>query len=301
MATTLTNLDQTKIEMAIQAALKNALVPINAFSIGVSAEGMNKDDVVKVPVLTDATSQSKTLGTAITVNGTVTGVSVTLNTPIQAGFEMVEGAVNASQAQAYTEGLAAGATFSICKAIVDAALGLLTKANYGDTAADKLVVPYADFGQKDLGDLLTLAEVKKLGRQRSLILNSGYAGALIGESSLGLILASLGDQALKTAVLPPLLGMTSYMYSGMPTCSENLGGAVIDKTAIAVAVSPINNLLSSGDADVINQSLITDPDSGITVGYRMVGDGDGGKYKVLISAMYGVKKIQNAVIRIVTA
>jgi hypothetical protein len=87
----------------------------------------------------------------------------------------------------------------------------------------------------------------------------------------------------------------------MPTCSQNLGGAVIDKTAIGIAISPINSLLSAGDADVIAQSLITDPDSGITVGYRMVGDGAAGKYSVLISAMYGVAKIQDAIVRLVTA
>jgi len=297
MATTLTNLDQAKIELSIQAALKNALVPISAFSLGVSTEGMNKDDVIKVPVLTDPTSQSKTLGTAITVNGTVTGVSVTLDTPIQAGFEMVEGTVNPAQAQAYAEGLATGATFSICKAIVDAAFGLVTNANY----ATKVTVPVADFGQKDIGDLFAAAEAKKLGRQRSLILNGPYAGSLIGESSLGLILATLGDQALKTASLPPLMGMTSYLYSGLPSNSENLGGMVIDKTAIAIAISPVNNLLGSGDGDVMGQSLITDPDSGITVGYRMVGDGDGGKFKVLITAMYGVAKVQDAIVRLVTA
>jgi len=222
---------------------------------------------------------------------------VTLNSPIEAGFDLVEGTVNPMQAQAYAEGLAAGAVYSICKSIVDAAFALVTNANY----ATKVTVPVADFGQKDIGDLFAAAEAKKLGRQRSLVLNGPYAGSLIGESSLGLILATLGDQALKTASLPALMGMTSYLYSGLSANSENLGGMVIDKTAIGVVVSPIASLMGSGDADIIEDRLITEPESGITVGYRMVGDGAAGKKTVLIHAMYGVAKIKDAIVRLVTA
>lgn len=301
MATTLTNLNQARIEMAMQAALKNALVPLNAFSIGVSTAGMIQNDVVRVPVLTDPTSQSKTLGSAITANGSIVAVDCTLDTPIQAGFQLNEGSVAANQLQTYAEGLAAGAIYSISKAILDACFAVITASNFGNTDADKLVVAPGDFGQADLGNLFTKAEVKKLGRNRSLVLNSAYAGALIGESNLGLILATLGNNALTTAVLPSLLGMTSYMYSALSANSENLVGAVIDKTSIAVAVSPIEQLVGSGEGDVLMSSLVTEPDSGITVNYKMIGNGDGGYVRGLVSAMYGVDKIQNAVIRLVSA
>lgn len=297
MATTLTNLNQARIEMAMQAALKNALVPLNAFSIGISTEGMIKDDIVRVPVLTDPTTQVKTLGTALTPNGSIVAVDCTLDSPIQASFQLTEGNVAANQLQAYAEGLAAGAIYSISKTILDAAFALLTAANY----ATKVTSAPGDFGQNDLGLLFSAAETKKLGRQRSLILNSTYAGQLIGESNLGLILATLGNSALTTAVLPNLLGMTSYMYSPLAGLSENLVGAVIDKTAIAVAISPIEQLVGAGEGDVIMSSLVTEPDSGITVNYKMVGNGDGGYVRGLVSAMYGVDKIQDAVVRLVSA
>lgn len=301
MATTLTNLNQARIESAMQAALKNSLVSLGAFSLGLSTEGMNKDDVLKVPVLTDPTAQSKTLGTAITSNGAVTGVSVTLDTPKEAAFTLIEGTVTGAQLQQYAEGLAAGAIYSLAKSVLDAAFGLVTAANYGDTDADKLIVAAADFGQGDLGTLFTKAETKLLGRQRSLILNAAYAGQLIGESNLGLILAAMGDTALKTATLPPLLGMTSFMYSGLPSNSENLGGMVIDKTSIGVAISPIEQLVAAGEGDCIMNTRVTEPDSGITVNYKMVGNADGGYVKGIVSVMYGVAKVQNALIRIKSA
>ncbi len=297
MATTLSNLSIAGIEMAIQSALKNALVPINAFSIGVSTDGMRKDDVKRVPVLTDPTAQSKTLGTAITANGAVTGKDVTLNTPKEAAFDLIEGAVSASEAQTYAEGLAAGAVYSIAKDILDAAFALVTAANY----ATKHTVAAADFGMDDLGLLFQAAEDKKLGRTRSLILNAGYTAQLIGNSNLGLVLATLGDTALKTALLPSLMGMTSYMYSGLPTNSENLGGVVIDKTAIAIAVSPIEQLIGAGEANCMFNNRVTEPESGLTVNYKMVGDADGGKIKGIVSVIYGVAKVQDALVRIVTA
>ncbi len=297
MATTLTNLSMAGIEMAIQAALKNALVPINAFSLGISTEGMRKDDVKRVPVLTDPTAQSKTLGTATTENGAVTGKDVKLDTPKEAAFKMKEGEVSASEAQSFAEGLAAGAVYSLAKDILDAAFNLVTAANY----ATKVTSAAADFGMDDLGLLFAAAETKKLGRVRSLILNSSYVAQLLANSQLGITLATIGSDALKTAVLPPLLGMQSYMYSGLPTNNENLGGMVIDKTSIAVAVSPIEQLVAEGEADCLFNKRVSDPDSGLTVNYKMVGNADGGYIKGIVSVMYGVAKVQDAIVRLVSA
>jgi hypothetical protein len=297
MATNYTSLDMTKLEMAVQGALKYALIPISAFSKGVSSEGMAKDDVVKAIVGTDPTAQTKTVGTALTANGTLTGVSITLDTVKSAKFDLIEGNVPSSRLQSYAEGLFAGSVYSIVKALFDSALGLVTATNF----ATKVTCSEADFGQLKLAELMKAAEDKKLGRNRSLILNAGYASQLVGSSSLGLILATMGDQALKTAKLPPLLGMNSYMYSGLPTNSENLGGMVIDPSAIGVVMAPMGDLLSSGQGDVLENGLVSEPESGVTVNMRMTGDGDGGKLSGHITLMYGVAKIQDALVRVVTA
>jgi hypothetical protein len=297
MATTVTNINMARVDNAIQAALKNALVPLNAFSIGVSTVGMIKDDIVRVPVLTDPEPQAKTLGTAVTSSGSIVAVNVTLDTVRESKFDLIAGIVPAARLQAYAEGLFAGGVYAIAKEILDNTFALLTAANY----ATKYQVSEGDMGQFHLAQIMKAAETKKLGRQRSLLLNAGYAAELVGSSSLGLILATLGDNALKTAKLPNLIGMTSYMYSGLAALGENLGGAVIDKTAIAVAISPIEQFVAAGEADCIMNRLVTEPDSGITVNVKLVGDADGGKVSGIVSAMHGVKKIQDAAVRIVTA
>jgi hypothetical protein len=213
MSTTISNINTAKIEMAVQAALKNKLVPLNAFSVKAEMAGKVSGNTSYVPVLGSPTSQVKTLGTATSANGSITGKLVTLNTPREASFSLIEGTVAPEDVQTYVEGLSKEATYAVCKDIIDTALALVTNANY----STKHTVAAADFGMNDLGVVFQKAEDLKLSEDRSLILNAAYAGQLIGESGLGLVLATLGDQALKTAVLPPLMGMQSYMYSGMPS------------------------------------------------------------------------------------
>jgi hypothetical protein len=297
MATTYSNLNIAAIEASIQAALKNALIPVSAFSSEFATDGMIVDDVMRVPVVGAPTAQVKTPGTAITDDGSLTGVNVTLDTPKQVAFKLIEGKVRPERMQETANAFAAEATYAMAKAILDAAFALVTATNY----ATKHTCAAADFGQNDLGLLFKLAEDKKLGRQRSLILNGQYAGSLLGESSLGLILATMGDSALKTAALPPLMGMTSYCYSGLPTNSENLGGVVIDKRAIAIGVAPLSDLVNPGEGDTMESLIVTETEIGISVHFRMVANGDGGYKKGLITAVFGVAKIQDAAVRLVSA
>jgi len=212
-----------------------------------------------------------------------------------------EAQINSSRAEAVFGAFAAGAGYSIAKQVIDAAMALVTAANYGDADADKLVSAAADFGQNDLGLLLSKAETKKLGRDRSLILNANYAGSLIGESSLGLILATMGDTALKTAALPPLMGMTTYMYGGLPTNSENLGGFVCDKAAIAVGMAAPELLAGPGEGNLVSAEIISDPDGQVAALYKKWYDADAGTVYGSIAVLYGVAKIQDSIIRIVSA
>lgn len=302
MATTLTNMIETTIVSQIIAALKNALIPINAFSFEVDTAGKIQNDVLRVPVVTDATAQSKTPGTGLTSNGSLATTTVTLSNLYEAKWQLNEAQVNPSRAEAVFAALAAGAGYGIAKQVIDAALALVTASNYGSTAGeDVLTVAAADFGQNDLGELLKCAEAKKLGRDRSLVLNASYAGALIGESNLGLILATLGEQALKTAVLPPLLGMQTYMYSALPTNSENLGGFVCDKTAIAVGMAPPELLAAPGQGNLIAAEIISDADGKVSALYKRWYDADAGTVYGSIAVLYGVAKINDSVVRIVSA
>jgi hypothetical protein len=302
MATTLTTIvDDVLVIDAIQGALKNALVPINAFSFGIDVNGKAQNDVIRVPVITAGTTEAKTPGTASTSYSGATGTSLTLSNYRCSSCQLNEGAVSARNAGPLFAAMAAESTYVLAKYVIDTALALVTAANYGDTGADKLAVAAADFGQEDLADLMAKAEDKKLGRVRSLLLNASYASRLFGSSSIALLYATGGQNVFASGQLPPVLGMQSYMYSGLPANSENLGGLVCDKGAIGIGMAPTEQLVAAGEGNKIADTVVTDPGSQVVCRYIRMADADGGYHKGRVELIFGVGKIQNSLIRIVSA
>jgi hypothetical protein len=300
MASTISTINQSLVDQKVVAALRYVLPMLKSFSLGIESDGKIQNDVVYVPIATDPSAQSKTAGTMVTANGSVAGTAVTLSSFYGASWDCAEGAMSPSLFPSYWADKAAGAVYSLAKQVVDAALGTITKAHFGDTeGTDKLTVAAADFGQADLALLWQYAEVKIKQRVKSLGLNAAYSGALMGESNLALLFAQNGPNFVATGVLPQLIGMNTWAYPGFPDNSENLAGAVFGQAAILAAVAPPAALMSAGDGDIIESRLITEPDSGITVLYRTKGTA-GGLVSGECSVLYGVDKGQDAVVRLLS-
>jgi hypothetical protein len=301
MATTFTNLSTAQVDDMIVEALRSVLPTFDMFSMRVDAEPAIVNTVKRVPLSTDPSLATKTPGTFATATGAVTGVDVTLNTFNAAAWDATEGLVSASMMPAFWADKTAAGVYVVAKSIVDAALALVTASNYGNTeGADKLTTAPADFGASDVAILRTLAAKKIKGRVRSMLLNSDYAGAIMGEASILSVFGATGENLLKSGALPNLGGMVTMEYTDLPTNSENLGGVIFGRAAIAAAVSPFDLLNSSGEGNIVERRLITEPDSGLTVVYTEKVDA-GGTRSGEIAALFGVAKGQNAAVRLVSA
>lgn len=301
MATTISTINQALVDERVVAALRYILPMLNAFSFRAQAEGAIKNDSVYVPIATDPTAQSKTAGTAVTANGTVAGTQVQLSNHYAAGWDATEGSMPARLFPVFWADKAAGAVYILGKQVIDAALALVTASNYSDVAGtDKLVCPPADFGQSDLALLWQYATTKIRQREMSLGLNAAYSAALMGESNLALVFANSGTNFVQSGILPTLIGMNTWAYGAFPTNSENLGGAVFGKAAILVATAPVEPLAASGEGEIIERRIITDPDSGISVLYT-TSFSHGGTVKGECELLYGVAKGQDAIVRLVSA
>jgi hypothetical protein len=250
--------------------------------------------------VTAASTAAKTPGIASTSGGGAATTSVTLSTYRESSWQLNEGQVNSGRASILFAAMAAEATYALAKYVIDTALALVTATNYGNDTDDKLVVAAADFGQNDVAQLLIKAEAKKLGRVRSLLLNANYAGNLFG-SSLALMYATAGQNVFASGVLPPMLGMASYMYSALPTNSENLGGLVCDQGAIAVGMAAPEALVAAGEGNKISDTVVTDPDSQVVARYIRMADADGGYHKGRVELIFGVAKVQDSIVRILSA
>lgn len=306
MATTISTINEALVDSKVTEALRFVLPALNAFSMRAErsrsdGSGFIQNDVLYVPVATDPTPQSKTAGTMVTFGGTLAGTAVTLSNFYGASWGCTEGTMSAGLFGAFWADKAAGAIYSLAKQVVDAAMALVLKADYGDGDADKLVCAEADFGQNDLASLWKKSEVKIKQRQRTLFLNAGHASALMGGTGLALVYAAAGGgNFIATGVLPQMIGMNTWAYGALPDNGENLCGFVVGKAAIGVAVAPPDPLAAAGQGNIVERRIITDPESGISALYTMTADG-GGSIAGECALLYGVKKIQNSIVRVVSA
>jgi hypothetical protein len=300
MASVFTNINTARMDERIIRALRNSRVALDLMSFRMAPLPMLINEVVRVPLATDPTVDTKTPGELATPTGALTGVDVTLNQPKQATWDATEGLIDPNTISQYWEDKAAGAVAEMAHTVIIAALGNVTAANYGDTAADKLVTVPASFMQEDLARLWELGQNKIKDQEQSLLLNTAYSAAILAQPGLGLLFAQTGNNIVSTGKLPVMMGMTAAHYGRMPSNSQSLGGMVMGRAAIAVAMAAPAGFLGSGDGDIKERRVITDPESGLSCMYTVVAQG-GGKLIGEVSCLYGTAKAQNSIVRLASA
>lgn len=300
MATTISGINQALVDERIVESLKHMLPTLSAFSYTIEQVDRVVDDTVAVPLATDPTVGDKTAGTFKSADGTLGVATVTYNKLRAAGWDAVEYAMRASLFEQFWADKAAGAVYALAKDVVDTALALVTAANYGNTSADKLVVAAADFGQDDAAQLWQLATTKVKRQRKTMLLNTAYAARLFGNSNLALIYASAGNNFLQSGVLPQFLDLNQMHYGDMPTNSENLGGVVVGSAAIAIGIAQPSPLMASGEGNIVERRVISEPDSGLSVMLTVKADA-GGTVSGEVALLFGVAKGQDAAVRLLSA
>jgi hypothetical protein len=300
MASTISNINQALVDQRIVEALRQVLPLFSIFSFIIEEGDRIVNDVVRVPIALDPSVGDKTAGTFKSTDGSLTGTNVTYNKFRAAGWDATEAELRASMMAAYWADKAAGAVYGVAKDVIDTALALVTATNYGNTAADKLVVAPASFAQEDMGLLWEKAQTKIKRQEKTFLMNSSYAGALLGQSTLGLVFATAGNNFIETGKIPNLMGLNVAHYGDMPSNSENLGGAVIGKAAIAAAIARPGFFLNAGDGNIVERRIISDTDSGLSAMYTVKADA-GGTMSGEVAMLFGVAKGQDSVVRLLTA
>lgn len=300
MASSISNINNAQVDQRVVEALKSILPLFSAFSYQIELDDCITSDVVRVPLAVDPTVATKTPGTFLAGTGSLTGVDVTVNTFRGAAWDATESTMRPSLLPAYWADKAAGAVYGVARDVIDTALALVTAANYGNGTNDKLTAAPADFGQTDAADLWAKATTKIKRQQKTMLLNTAYAGSLFGNSSMALIYAQGGENFLKSGMLPQFLGLNQMHYADLPANGENLGGAVIGRAAIAVALAKPSMLMQAGDGNVVDRRVITDPDSGLSAMYTMKADA-GGTISGEVCLLFGVAKAQDSIVRLVSA
>jgi len=300
MASTISGINIAQVEARVVAALRQVLPVLRFFSLGIDKDESVVDDKVYVPIATDPTIATKTAGTLLTAGGSLAGSLVTLDTFRGAAWDAIEGKMRSDLFAQYWADKAAGAVHACAKDVIDAALALVTAANFSNAEADKLIAAPADFGQLDVATLWGKGVTKIKSQKRNMVLNTAYMAAAFGDGPMALAFASAGVNVLASGQIPSLLGMSMAHYDGVPTNSENLGGMVIGQAALLVALGRPSMLIQSGEGNVVDRRIITEPDSGVSAMYTVQADA-GGTVTGEVALLYGVAKGQNAVVRLLSA
>lgn len=124
---------------------------------------------------------------------------------------------------------------------------LILNANYSANA----VVTAANFGYDDVVDLNTALSAAKASKQRALVLNSTYAGALRKDATLTQAFSSNGTNGstVVDGTIGRVAGMGVYEYTDLPTNSENLAAWACGRDAIAVASALPSAEMFVGEVD----------------------------------------------------
>jgi hypothetical protein len=227
------------------------------------------------------------------------GTLVTYDTPKAAGWDATEGSFPSELLAEYWQKKIRGGVYVLAKSVIDAAFGLVTAANYSNVeGTDKLTSAIADFGVDDMANLRTYGVTKIKDGLSAIVVNSQVAGRMFYLAS-GMY-NPVQNEMYTTGKLPRQVGIDTYEYTGLPSNSENLVGMAIGKSAICAAVSYFDPLMTAGDGNIVNRSVITEPSSGLSVLYTEKADA-GGTLSGEVQLLFGVAKGRDAVVRLVTA
>ena len=295
MATTITNGE--KLEIA-QEAIEANLVQndeLGLFSTEYNTTGLIKGDTLKVPVYGSTTAaafnrSSQNYGDAQTAG--VTYENLVLNQHSKSTFSLDD--EQASRAD----------IMQLMRASKDAVVKAILGYNYGLVlAADVTTVGFT--GAATTFDSDSCADLFKVAKQGGydmnklmMILDDDFGTNLLKDPALKDASASLSANTLREAEIGRISKFSVGQSSIITDNSENLGGFITDGSAIAVGVAPMR----VQDNNTTFSEFVTDPISGLTLGYREFYDDATGTKFGTFEAVYGAIVARGATAaRIITA
>ena len=122
---------------------------------------------------------------------------------------------------------------------------------------------------------------------RNLILNTSLYDSLLSQSGL-LDASQFGARdTIADARVPRLLGMNVYESLILPTNSISLSGLAVHQNAVAIAVRALE---PQAPSEYLAATVVTDPQSGLTLGYRRHYSPSSGKHFVSFECVMGASR-----------
>lgn len=281
-------------DLVVQRALtllKLSFPILSSISTDFSDQGADYGQTVNTRLRSIPAAATFVPGTGYTAaSATTTDVPVTINT-----HKGVPITFNANELASTNRDLfgeqSEGAHYALGKVLVDALYALLTVANF----ANETVSTLNDFARSKVSSMATALYTRGVPDMgRFLLLAPTYFDKLQSDSSIVSFAAFQRPELITKYMLPEVAGMQPYMAVNLPTAETLVGfGGTPDSLALATRV-PNDYTLVLPAANNGNVSVVTNPDTGISVQLVQYVDHKAAEATWRIAIMFGVAKGQAA-------
>lgn len=255
------------------------LMPLTALTADFSAAARQKGNKISVPRCAAATAAATFTGTYTMQDSVADEVEITLDQHEYVGWYLTDTQINNSgqmslQLWARQKGAA------LAKKVLQNVLGALTTTNYGAP------VLTGTPGSTDSDDLLTIRNACNTAgmpeQDRALILGGDFMLPILKDLKSAYVLG--GSEIVRDGRPPRLFGFQPFESSLIPTNGCALVGAAIHPSGLAAAMR--YNQPQDGH-NLIEARPVTDPETGITFGYRKWYSADNGEMRCVLEAIFG--------------
>jgi hypothetical protein len=289
-------LKREKILNTFIEAFRIALLPLTAFSTNMTAEPLTEGDEVSVPYIPLAQAAVPFEGTYEMQDTTWQKKKLTVDQHDYVSMALSDKDIFKTPF-ATLEQQARQKAFQLAKAVLQDVLSPITNANFG---AAIFTGAAAGFDLDSVADIRTQC-VKDgwPGEGRSMVLAADYYGAVVKVNTFQNVNEAGTASVRETGVLPNLYKFNMFECEAIPDNGENLKGFAVYPSALGVGM---RYLQPQPGNTYFEAKPLTDPETGITVGFRDWYDNNTGTRKQVFEALWGKILIEpKACKRIVSA
>lgn len=257
------------------------LAPLRAFSrdlSGATAAVGNAVYVPRIDAVTATTFNQSYTGTG----GTVNTITVSLDKHRIQTIDLTDvQQLNSSAAK--IENFARQQGIALAKIVLQDIWSVITTTNFGAAVVTTAAANWSKTQVRAMRKQLSQSNVDL--SMVSLVLDTETHDSLLGDSTINQAYAYGGAEAIREGRIPRLMGFNVYESNVIPLNSISLTAFACHPDAIAVAMRNINSVVPDG----VYQGLetVTDPASGISMGYRRYYDGGTGKVYASVECLFG--------------
>lgn len=269
------------------------LLPIKAFSHSFSSETSRKGNAVYVPLVSNVTAT--TFNQSYTgTGGQVDVVTINLNAHKITTVDISDvNSANSSAADFVNFARQQGK--ALAKLVLQDILSVVTTGAFG--AAVVTTNNWSRTQVRSIRKSLVNSNVEL--DECALIVNPDIYDNLLADTNIVQAFQYGGAEAIREGQIPKIMGLSIYQSTLIPTSGlSTLIGFAAHPDSIAVAMRYLEPL-SPERYDTVQQ--VTDPESGMTLGYRRIYNPLDGRAYVSMEALYGYGVGVTAGLKIVTS